>query len=177
MRMLQLAVHNGTIRQLEAHVHPEVAAYLLNRKRREIFNLEELGKLTVTIHAKAGISPETVQVSCHDANGYDVVFGPAVAEPVVHRHGARPAIESRGGDRGNDRERTSAPREGERPSTRDEHSGPYGSATDSGDRGRPNDRRDDRGPRSSGGGSGGGSGSGERGQRGGRNTRGRRREG
>src|SRR5439155_7289661 len=43
-RLLQLAIHRPLIQRIEVQVHDSVAHYLLNRKRKEIFRLEEGGK-------------------------------------------------------------------------------------------------------------------------------------
>ena len=55
MRMLQLAAHRSDVHRIEARVHEDVANYLLNKKRKEITQLEESGNLQVNISAALGV--------------------------------------------------------------------------------------------------------------------------
>ena len=54
MRLLQLAAHREHISRIEVRVHDDVANYLLNRKRKEIAQLEEAGEKQVPIRGSAG---------------------------------------------------------------------------------------------------------------------------
>src|SRR5262249_15852568 len=58
MRMIQLAAHRKLAKNLEVHVHADVAHHLLNKKRREILKWEDEGGMTVALNGKTGVSPE-----------------------------------------------------------------------------------------------------------------------
>jgi ribonuclease E len=76
MRMLQLAAHRTVISQIQVRVHPEVAGYLLNRKRREISDLEQKTNTQIFVEGAATALPEYLQFSCQDNNGNDIAFPP-----------------------------------------------------------------------------------------------------
>jgi len=76
MRMLQLAAHRENIQRIQVRVADDVAHYLLNKKRKEISQLEEPGRIQVTITGAAGIAPETLELTCHDNNNSEVKFLP-----------------------------------------------------------------------------------------------------
>jgi ribonuclease E len=144
MRMLQLAAHRKTVRTLNIGCQVDVAQHLLNKKRKEILQWEEIGQMQVTIAGALGVSPEKLEVQGFDNNGNEVRITPV--EPQV-----RPAPERR-----NDDERD---RRGNRDRDRDDRD-------ERGGRGNRDDRggrsgRDDRGGR---GGRGGGRGRGGRGR-------------
>src|SRR5262249_27110982 len=61
MRMLQLAAHRDHVRNVQIVVAEDVAAYLLNRKRREIARLEEEGGIQVAIAGRLGAPPESLE--------------------------------------------------------------------------------------------------------------------
>src|SRR5262249_4763072 len=68
MRLLQLAAHREGIQRIQVRVHPEVAYYLLNRKRKEIAQLEERGEMQVTVFGIFAASPEMLDINCFDRN-------------------------------------------------------------------------------------------------------------
>jgi ribonuclease E len=76
MRMLQLAAHRDSITQIRVRVHPDVSDYLLNRKRREINDLEQSTSTQVMVEAVHTASPEHLQFSCSDNNGNEIPFPP-----------------------------------------------------------------------------------------------------
>jgi ribonuclease E len=76
MRMLQLAAHRENIQRIQVRVADDVAHYLLNKKRKEISQLEEPGRIQVTITGAAGIAPETLELTCYDNNNSEVKFLP-----------------------------------------------------------------------------------------------------
>jgi ribonuclease E len=53
-------------------VHPDVAFDVLNRKRRELAALEDRAKIDIVLTGQPGVSPETLDVKCYDANGTEV---------------------------------------------------------------------------------------------------------
>src|SRR5262245_48386386 len=92
MRMLQLAAHRPNVHRIEIHVAQDVANYLLNKKRRDIAQLEEARGAQVNIigwtmpppegpdlarrpggplplpHPSSGGSPVMLQFICYDNN-------------------------------------------------------------------------------------------------------------
>jgi ribonuclease E len=77
MRLLQLAVHKPLVQRIEVQVHESVAQYLLNRKRKEIVRLEELGERTVSIRSAGdAVPPEYLEFVCFDNNNNEVRFLP-----------------------------------------------------------------------------------------------------
>ncbi|MCX7700687.1 MAG: Rne/Rng family ribonuclease [Gemmataceae bacterium] len=87
MRLLQLAAHRESVYRLEIRVHADVANYLLNRRRREIAQLEETGEMQVSILGIPGAAPETLNITCFDRNGHEVKFpGPPEAPRLPERN-------------------------------------------------------------------------------------------
>ncbi|MEA3465810.1 MAG: Rne/Rng family ribonuclease [Thermodesulfobacteriota bacterium] len=60
LRRIQAGTAKGSIVQVICTVCVEVANYLLNNKRRELFELEQRYKLTITIHSNPQYLPEQV---------------------------------------------------------------------------------------------------------------------
>jgi ribonuclease E len=82
MRLLQLAGHRSDIAKVQVKVAEPVANYLLNKKRREIAQLEEAGKMSVLILTSSYLLPETLELVCHDNNGNEVKllpYGPSTS--------------------------------------------------------------------------------------------------
>jgi ribonuclease E len=83
MRQLQLASTREAIVRVEIGVPLEVAEYLLNKKRREIVQLEETGQMQVTVRSVHAAQPEHLAMMCLDRGGNDVrLTGP---EPLPFR--------------------------------------------------------------------------------------------
>jgi ribonuclease E len=76
MRMLQLAAHRENIQRIQVRVAEDVAHYLLNKKRKEIAQLEEPGRIQIIITGAAGVAPETLELACFDNNNTEVKFMP-----------------------------------------------------------------------------------------------------
>ena len=89
MRYIQLATCNSNIRQVIIRVTDEVARYLLNRKRREIVRLEEMGDFQVEIQSIPGAPPEILEIVCFDQNDHEVRLLPVADSPTPHRGGRR----------------------------------------------------------------------------------------
>ena len=89
MRYIQLATCNSNIRQVIIRVTEEVARYLLNRKRREIVRLEEMGGFQVEIQSLLGAPPEVLEIVCFDQNDHEVRLLPVVEPAMPHRGGRR----------------------------------------------------------------------------------------
>ena len=60
-----------TLRRV-ANVNDEVAAFLNNKKRRDLSDMEEVGKMVVQILGDEGAFPESLEMQCKDADGRDV---------------------------------------------------------------------------------------------------------
>lgn len=88
MRMLQLAGHRNDIARVQIRVAEPVAHYLLNKKRREIAQLEENGKMSVTIIGGSSLYPETLEILCHDSNGNEVKLLPYPAA-IARKNGGK----------------------------------------------------------------------------------------
>jgi ribonuclease E len=72
IRVIQLASCRQYIRNMELKVHPDVAHYLLNKKRRELMQWEEAGRMNVIVTGNPGVSPECMEFQCFDSNGNEV---------------------------------------------------------------------------------------------------------
>lgn len=72
VRMLMVASQQPNIDRVTVRVNDEVAAYLNNRKRREITALEEEGDMHVQILGSEGLFPEHLELDCRDAEGREI---------------------------------------------------------------------------------------------------------
>lgn len=69
IRSLALAVKNTHIERVTIRVNDSVAAHLNNKKRREVMEMEEGGRMTVQILGSEGLYPEHLEMDCRDVNG------------------------------------------------------------------------------------------------------------
>ena len=69
IRMLALAVKNDHIVRVTVRVNDEVSAYLNNRKRREVSEMEDAGNMTVQILGSEALYPEHLEMDCRDQHG------------------------------------------------------------------------------------------------------------
>jgi ribonuclease E len=76
MRLLQLASCREAVARVEVTVPAGVAEYLLNRKRREIAQLEEGGAFSVHIRGLHAAPPEHLEFACFDKNNNEVALQP-----------------------------------------------------------------------------------------------------
>jgi ribonuclease E len=74
MRMLLLAAHRGNVRRIQVRVQDDVAAYLSNRKRKEIARLEEATGTQILVASAHGAAPESLEFLCYDNNNNEVKF-------------------------------------------------------------------------------------------------------
>ena len=72
VRVLMLASQKEKVVSVKLKVHEDVAAYLNNRKRKEINGLEESGDMTVQILGSADVYPEHLEIDCNDSAGQTV---------------------------------------------------------------------------------------------------------
>jgi ribonuclease E len=85
MRLLALASHRDEIRRMSISVHPGVAAYLSNRKRKEIARIESECNMAINIGFDSGAPAEHLKIECFDANGNEVRMIPPPAS--THKRG------------------------------------------------------------------------------------------
>lgn len=69
VRMLALAVKNEHIKRVTVRVNDAVAAHLNNKKRREVMEMEDAGKMAVQILGSEGLFPEHLEMDCRDDGG------------------------------------------------------------------------------------------------------------
>ncbi len=86
MRLVALATHREEIRRMAISVHPSVAAYLSNRKRKDIARLETECSMAIQISFEPNSPAEHLKIECYDANGNEVRLIPA---PHSHHHHKR----------------------------------------------------------------------------------------
>ncbi len=72
IRMLMLASQQPHVARVTVRVADEVAAYLNNRKRKDISRLEEEGHMTVQILGSQSVWPEHLEIDCRDAEGREI---------------------------------------------------------------------------------------------------------
>lgn len=68
-RLLMMASQAPNATRISVRVNETVAAYLNNKKRREIMRLEETCNLTVIIHGSDTLFPEHLEMECRDKDG------------------------------------------------------------------------------------------------------------
>lgn len=76
IRLLMLASQNPSVVRVNVRVNDKVAAYLNNKKRRELSGLEEEGSMNVQILGTENVFPEFLELDCKDAEGSAVLIPP-----------------------------------------------------------------------------------------------------
>lgn len=74
IRMLMLACQNPSVERVSVRVNDKVAAYLNNKKRRELSGLEEEGSMDVQILGTENVFPEFLELECKNREGGLVVI-------------------------------------------------------------------------------------------------------
>lgn len=72
MRTLMTSASTESVRRVDIGVQQGVANYLINKKRREITNLEEAYAVTVNIQANSDATPGHLTVRCFDEIGNEI---------------------------------------------------------------------------------------------------------
>ncbi len=72
IRQIMLAREETRIKRVVVHVNDQVAAYLNNRKRRELAKIEDEGSMVVQVLGSESAFPESVTVECFDERGKPV---------------------------------------------------------------------------------------------------------
>ncbi len=86
MRLLALVTHRNDVRRVQLSVAPSVAAYLNNRKRREITQIETDANLLVVIRHQESAPAEHLTFECFDAQNNEIRLFPA-PPPAPARRG------------------------------------------------------------------------------------------
>ena len=85
MRLMALATDRGDIRRIIVTVRPEVAAFLNNRKRAELAQIEAASGLQIYIQPDVDAPAEHLHLECFDAQNAEVRLLPAPAPPAARR--------------------------------------------------------------------------------------------
>ncbi len=72
MRKLLNCAQTTGVARITVTVEEEVASYINNKKRRELYQLEQEGSVEVQVVSGEGLSPEYLKIECVDANGREV---------------------------------------------------------------------------------------------------------
>lgn len=72
MRLLMTHANHPEVTKVTVEVHERVAAFLNNRKRRDITQLEEAYQATISINALANVMPEHLKFYCTNELGSEV---------------------------------------------------------------------------------------------------------
>ena len=72
IRTLFLASQKKEVATVTIKVNDEVAAFLNNKKRRDLSEMEEAGKMVVQILGDKGAFPESLEMNCKDSTGREV---------------------------------------------------------------------------------------------------------
>ena len=72
IRKLMLVHDKQQVARLTVRVNDEVAAYLNNKKRRELASLEDAGDVTIQVLGSEGKFPEFLQITCFDSDEREV---------------------------------------------------------------------------------------------------------
>ncbi len=72
VRVLMLASQAPKTVRVSVRVNDQVAAYLNNKKRKEITQMEEEGQMGIQILGSEALYPEHLELDCRDANGHEV---------------------------------------------------------------------------------------------------------
>ena len=76
MRSTTDLIDEGGAHGAPVNVSDEVAAYLNNRKRRELSRVEEDGQIVLQILGSEDNMPEYLAMDCYDDEGSEVKFEP-----------------------------------------------------------------------------------------------------
>jgi len=85
MRTLMTRASLAEVRRIDLQVHQRVADYLINKKRREMTQLEEGYNVTVNVQIGMNVSPEHLNVRCLNDVGAEILVAPAVTDSYSRR--------------------------------------------------------------------------------------------
>jgi len=81
LRLLQLSTCKDMVSHVLLRLPNTVAEYLLNRKRKELHRLEELGNMNIEILGVQATNPEFIEMTAFDQNRNEVRIQPIQPEP------------------------------------------------------------------------------------------------
>jgi ribonuclease E len=85
MRTLMTRASLADVRRIDLEVHQRVADYLINRKRREMTQLEEGYNVTVNVQIGMNVSPEHLMVRCLNDVGAEILVTPTASDSYSRR--------------------------------------------------------------------------------------------
>ena len=72
VRKLLNCAQTAGVARITVTVEEEVASYINNKKRRELYQMEQEGSVEVQVISGEGFSPEYLKIECVDSNGREV---------------------------------------------------------------------------------------------------------
>jgi ribonuclease E len=75
IRKLIMCAQQPNVKRVSVTVEEEVAAYINNKKRRDLLKLEDDHNVQVVVVSREDLSPEFLKFECVDGNGRDVRVG------------------------------------------------------------------------------------------------------
>lgn len=77
VRLLLNSLHRENVAKVTVEVHDRVAAYLNNRKRRDLIKFEEDSSVNIVVSSRIDVSPEHLVIRCFDGSGMELKFVPS----------------------------------------------------------------------------------------------------
>jgi ribonuclease E len=75
VRKLIMCAQQPNVKRVTVTVEEEVAAYINNKKRRDLLKMEDDHSVQVVVISREDLTPEFLKFECEDANGRDVRVG------------------------------------------------------------------------------------------------------
>jgi ribonuclease E len=75
VRILMMACQTPRVSRITVRVNDKVAAYVNNRKRRAVMQIEEESKVNVQILGSEALFPEHFEIDCRDDTGNMIDLG------------------------------------------------------------------------------------------------------
>jgi ribonuclease E len=75
IRKLIMCAQQANVKRITVTVEEEVAAYINNKKRRDLLRMEDDHSVQVVVVSREDLTPEFLKFECEDANGRDVRVG------------------------------------------------------------------------------------------------------
>ncbi len=79
VRLIMSVVHRENVAKIVVEVNDHAAAFLNNRKRRDLMKFEEETQVTIVIQSRLTVKPDHLEVRAYDATGTELKF--LTAEP------------------------------------------------------------------------------------------------
>jgi ribonuclease E len=85
MRTLMTRASLAEVRRVDLEVHQRVADYMINKKRREMTQLEEGYNVTVNVQIGMNVGPEHLKVRCLNDVGAEILVPSTSADSYSRR--------------------------------------------------------------------------------------------